>query len=69
MLKLNYLKRQAYKNGKAITLRANISSLESAEQVIQEWDYSIWMTVLDKAIVNRDGTITFKFISDKEITI
>lgn len=32
-------------------------------------DDNIWMTALENAIVNRDGTITFNFIVGKSIKI
>ncbi len=37
--------------------------------MITDWDDNLWMTVLDKAIVNRDGTITFKFIVGIDISV
>ena len=58
-----------YKQAKAITLKSYLSTLENADTEILEWNDALWMTVLDKAIVNRDETITFKFINGKEITL
>lgn len=60
---------QAYKNAKAITIKSHIAAIEQADQVITEWDDSMWMTILEVAIVNRDETITFKFINGNEITL
>ena len=65
--KLNEEKK--YKQAKAITLKSYLSTFENADTEILEWDDALWMTVLDKAIVNRTETITFKFINGKEITL
>lgn len=65
--KLNEEKK--YKQVKAITLKSYLSTLENADTKILECDDALWMTVLDKAIVNRDETIVFKFINGKEITL
>ena len=51
------------------TLNSYLSTLENADTKTLEWDDALWMTVLDNAIVNRDETITFKFINGKEITL
>ncbi len=65
--KLNEEKK--YKQAKTITLKSYLSTLVNANTEIIECDDALWMTVLDKAIVNRDETITFKFINGKEITL
>ena len=57
------------KQAKAIALKSYLVKLEKAEEFITEWEDSLWMTVLDKAVVNKDRTITFYFVIGKEITL
>lgn len=57
------------KQAKAIAMKSYLARLKDAEQVIDAWDDSLWMTVLEKAVVNRDGTITFHFTIGKNITL
>ena len=57
------------KQAKAIAMKSYLARLKDAEQVLEEWDDSLWMTVLEKAVVNRDRTITFHFTIGKTITL
>ncbi len=41
----------------------------SANEVGAGWDVSKWMFLLDKAIVQRDGTIDFTFMDNTMITV
>lgn len=54
---------------KLLELNSYLASFKEAGEIITEWDDNFWMTVLDKVIVNRDRTITFKFIEGTDITI
>ena len=54
---------------KAITLKSYLGKLEGSEKKIEEWHDDIWTTMLEKAVVNRDKSITFQFIIGKEITL
>ena len=60
---------KSMKQAKAIAMKSYLARLKDAEQVIDAWDDSLWMTVLEKAVVNRDGTITFHFTIGKNITL
>ncbi len=57
------------RKGKLLELNSYLASFKEAGETITDWDDNLWMTVLDKAIVNRDGTITFKFIVGIDISI
>ena len=35
----------------------------------KRWSDDVWMTMVEKATVNRNKTITFQFTSGKEITL
>ena len=60
---------KSMKQAKAIAMKSYLARLKDAKQVIDAWDDSLWMTVLEKAVVNRDGTITFHFTIGKNITL
>lgn len=57
------------KIGKMKTLNSYLSDFNKNDTIIDKWDDNIWMTALENAIVNRDGTITFNFIVRKSIII
>lgn len=57
------------KTGKMKTLNSYLAVFENSSSGLDEWDNNIWMTALENATVNRDGTITFNFIVGKSIKI
>lgn len=57
------------RKGKLLELNSYLVTFKEAGETITDWDDNLWMTILDKATVNRDGTITFKFIVGIDITI
>ena len=50
-------------------LQAFIDDLENRPNVLEAYDEDIWSYLIDKAVVNRDGSITFNFRNGKEIKI
>ena len=50
-------------------LKVFIDDLESRPNVLEAYDEDIWSYLIDKAVVNRDGSITFNFRNGKEIKI
>ena len=48
-------------------LKAFISMLKKQPLTVPEWNERLWITLLDIAIVQRDGSIVFRFKSGKEI--
>lgn len=55
------------KNAKAKYLEAFIKELDDRPLVLAEFDEDIWCYLIDKATVNKDGSITFLFRNGKEI--
>ena len=55
-----------YKKGQTIRLNAFIEKIKATSECITEWDQEIWNFMLESAIVNRDGSITFKFKNGTE---
>lgn len=60
-------KEKAYKTGKATKMRANLEAMKQADDYIKEWSEDAWILMVETAMVNRDKTITFKFVNGKEI--
>lgn len=52
-----------------IHLQAFINDLSNKPKVLEDYDEDVWSYLIDKAIVNRDGSITFIFRNGKEIRI
>lgn len=50
-------------------MRAFIAELDSKLNLIEEFDIDIWSYLIEKAIVNHDGSITFIFNNGKEIRV
>lgn len=44
-----------------------ITTLKKQPMILPEWNERLWITLLDMAIVQRDGSIVFRFKSGKEI--
>ena len=60
---------KTYKQGQGIKLQSFLESLKQIESVLDEWNEELWMIMVEKAIVHRDKSITFKFYNGKETTI
>lgn len=50
-------------------LRLFIESLKKQPHALEEWDERLWVALIDKATVYRDGRIVFRFKSGKEIEV
>ena len=50
-------------------LRLFIGALKKQPLVLEEWDERLWIAILDRATVFRDGRIAFKFKSGREIEV
>ena len=48
-----------------IHLQAFINDLSNKPKVLEDYDEDVWSYLIDKAIVNRDGSITFIFRNGK----
>ncbi len=57
------------KNAQAKYLQAFIDDLNNRPNILEAYDEDIWSYLIDKAIVNRDKSITFQFRNGKEIRI
>ena len=53
--------------GKAMALY--IRTLKKQPVVLREWDSTIWTVMVEKAIVHRDGAITFFFKNGTEVKV
>jgi hypothetical protein len=53
---------------KSKEISAFITMLKKQSLTMPEWNERIWITLLDRAVVYRDGSIVFRFKSGKEIT-
>ena len=50
-------------------LRLFIEALKKKPLVLEEWDERLWIAILDRATVFRDGRIGFKFKGGREIEV
>ena len=54
--------------GKAKLIEVFIKDIASRPLVINEFDETLWLTVIDTATVTQDGTMTFRFRNGSEVT-
>lgn len=57
------------KNAQSKYLQAFVNDLSSRPNVLEAYDEDVWSYLVDKAIVNRNRSITFLFRNGKEIKI
>lgn len=50
-------------------MKAYLAEIKKSDNYLPEWSNDMWMLMVEKAIINRDKTITFKFTSGTEITL
>ena len=62
-------KEKAFKTGKATKMRAYLEAMKQADDYLEEWSEDAWILMVETATVNRDKTITFKFVNGKEIQV
>ena len=49
-------------------MRLHTRMLKRSPLILEEWDDTIWTVMVEKAIVHRDGSITFHFYNGGIIT-
>ncbi len=57
------------KNAQAKYLQVFIDVLNNRPNILESYDEDAWSYLIDKAVVNRDKSITFQFRNGKEIKI
>ncbi len=53
----------------ALKMKSYLANLSETEDILDEWNESIWMLLVDSATVHRDKSITFKFQDGNLITV
>jgi hypothetical protein len=60
-------KRRAERIGKSRAIGQFIRTIEKSEATISEFNEGIWIAVVDYAVIDIDGKITFRFKNGVEI--
>ncbi len=63
------LEKRAYMQAQEIKMKAYLEEIKKADNYLPEWSNDVWMLMVEKAIVNKEKTITFKFTSGTEVTL
>lgn len=63
------LEKRVYMQAQEIKMKAYLEEIKKADNYLPEWSNDVWMLMVEKAIVNKDKTITFKFTSGTEVTL
>ena len=46
-------------------MKAYLTDMRNADNYLPEWSDDVWMSMVEKATVNRNKTITFQFTREK----
>jgi len=57
------------RKAKAKYMDSFINDLATRPLVLEDWDDDVWCYLVDKAVVNRDGSIVFEFRNGKKIKV
>lgn len=50
-------------------MKAYLKEIKKADNYLPEWSNDVWMIMVEKAIINRDKAITFRFTSGTMVTL
>ena len=64
---LNNEREARVKKGRAIQMHINL--LKNSKRVLTEWDSTVWTVMVEKAVVHRNGSLTFHFYNGQNITV
>ena len=56
-------------NNRRIKLMSYINDLREKTLILEQWDASLWITMIKHCVVHRDDSITFVFRNGEEITV
>ena len=62
-------KEKDIRRGKKEKMTAIIDSMKNEPSALLKWEKRIWILLVEKAIIHKDKTITFKFYCGKEIRV
>ncbi len=54
---------------KAESMESFLKEIEDRDEVLKEFDITLWNTMMDEAVVNQDGTIEFKFKNGSKVAL
>ncbi len=61
------VEQKATKESKARAIDRFLAELNGRGELLTEFDECLWLTVVDSVLVQRDGTLTFRFVDGTEI--
>lgn len=63
------VKEKAYKTGKATKMHAYLEAMKQADDYLEKWSDEVWILMVETATVNRDKSISFKFVNGQTIRV
>lgn len=63
------VKEKAYKTGKATKMRAYLEAMKQADDFLEKWSDEVWLLMVETATVNRDKSISFRFVNGQTIRV
>lgn len=63
------LKLRSEKQGQSLKMKSFLSSLNQADNHLNDWNANIWMLLVDSALIHRDSGITFRFKNGEELLV
>ena len=63
------VKEKNYKTGKATKMRAYLEAMKQADDFLEKWSDEVWLLMVETATVNRDKSISFRFVNGQTIRV
>lgn len=57
------------KESQALKMRTYLNNINQSKDELDQWNESIWMLMVESAVVHRDSSITFKHRNNEEVVI
>ncbi|WP_312032595.1 recombinase family protein [Hujiaoplasma nucleasis] len=57
------------KENQAIKMRTYLNNIIQSEDELMQWNESVWMLMVESAVVHRDSSITFRYKNSEEIEV
>jgi DNA invertase Pin-like site-specific DNA recombinase len=57
------------KESQALKMRTYLNNIIQSEDELMQWNVSVWMLMVESAVVHRDSSITFKYRDSEELVI
>lgn len=55
------------KVGRALKVKPFLSNLSQFSEQLSDWNVNVWMLLVDRTMIHRNSSITFRFYNGSEV--